>query len=401
MRDGGFLDPRGLGLAPGLGAGGPASFDALGFRGAFSGDGRSALRAGLAWVDGFVPAARGALQDQGPLSVRRQRPSGGGRADGIPLGEPRRARDRDGPRFDQRVPPGGYAWWYCDAISDDGAFGLTIIGFVGSVFSPYYKITGRGRPENHAAINVALYGRGARRWAMTERGEKAVSRGPSQLQVGPSAMHWDGHCLTIEIDEVTPLLPKRVRGTVKLHPQALLNHPMPLDRHGRHCWWPIAPCARVEADFSAPNLSWRGHGYLDFNTGAEPLEASFSRWNWSRASVPGGTAVLYDLRTREGEDVSLAILFDPKSGVTDFAPPPKTTLITSVWRMARETRSEDRDRTVVLKTLEDSPFYARSLVKATLFGERTVAMHESLDLDRFRNPIVQSMLPYRMPRRFF
>ena len=163
----------------------------------------------------------------------------------------------------------------------------------------------------------------------------------------------------------------------------------------------IAPCARVEADFSAPNLSWRGHGYLDFNTGAEPLEASFSRWNWSRASVPGGTAVLYDLRTREGEDVSLAILFDPKSGVTDFAPPPKTTLITSVWRMARETRSEDRDRTVVLKTLEDSPFYARSLVKATLFGERTVAMHESLDLDRFRNPIVQSMLPYRMPRRFF
>ena len=69
--------------------------------------------------------------------------------------------------------------------------------------------------------------------------------------------------------------------------------------------------------------------------------------------------------------------------------------------MARETRSEDRDRTVVLKTLEDSPFYARSLVKATLFGERTVAMHESLDLDRFRNPIVQSMLPYRMPRRFF
>ncbi|MCK7475445.1 MAG: hypothetical protein MZV49_22675 [Rhodopseudomonas palustris] len=30
-------------------------------------------------------------------------------------------------------------WWYIDAISDDGTEGLTIITFVGSVFSPYYR----------------------------------------------------------------------------------------------------------------------------------------------------------------------------------------------------------------------------------------------------------------------
>jgi len=28
-------------------------------------------------------------------------------------------------------------------------------------------------------------------------------------------------------------------------------------------------------------------------------------------------------------------------------------------------------------------------------------MHESLHLDRFRSPIIQSMLPYRMPRQFW
>ena len=36
------------------------------------------------------------------------------------------------------VAPGGYAWWYVDALSDDGRHGLTIIAFIGSVFSPYY-----------------------------------------------------------------------------------------------------------------------------------------------------------------------------------------------------------------------------------------------------------------------
>ena len=40
-------------------------------------------------------------------------------------------------RFDQPVTNGGYAWWYIDAISDDGNHGLTLIAFVGSVFSPY------------------------------------------------------------------------------------------------------------------------------------------------------------------------------------------------------------------------------------------------------------------------
>ncbi|NBO88372.1 MAG: carotenoid 1,2-hydratase, partial [Betaproteobacteria bacterium] len=34
------------------------------------------------------------------------------------------------------VPSGGYLWWYVDAMSDDGQFGLTLIAFVGSVFSP-------------------------------------------------------------------------------------------------------------------------------------------------------------------------------------------------------------------------------------------------------------------------
>ena len=51
------------------------------------------------------------------------------------------------------------------------------------------------------------------------------------------------------------------------------------------------------------------------------------------------------------------------------------------------------------RTLEDTPFYARSLVGTRLFGHAATSVHESLDLDRFRSRIVQAMLPFRMPRR--
>jgi len=33
---------------------------------------------------------------------------------------------------------GRHVWWYVDAISDDGQHALSVIAFVGSVFSPYY-----------------------------------------------------------------------------------------------------------------------------------------------------------------------------------------------------------------------------------------------------------------------
>jgi len=74
-------------------------------------------------------------------------------------------------RLDQEVEPGGYAWWYVDAISDDRRHGLTIIAFVGSVFSPYCAWSGRADPLNHCAVAIALYG--------TKASRSTASRSPS------------------------------------------------------------------------------------------------------------------------------------------------------------------------------------------------------------------------------
>ena len=71
-----------------------------------------------------------------------------------------------------------------------------------------------------------------------------------------------------------------------------------------------------------------------------------------------------------------------------------------MWGVGRGTRSEDPTSARVVKTLLDAPFYARSVIATRLLGQDVQAIHESVSLDRFRNPIIQTFLPWRMPRRF-
>ena len=304
------------------------------------------------------------------------------------------------------MAPGGYAWWYVDALSDDGDSGLTLIAFIGSVFSPYYAwqrrraAGGAADATDHCAINIALYGRGGKRWAMTERGRAALARDATTLRVGPSSLVWRDGALEAEIDEVTVPIPSRVRGRFRVEPLAVMTQPYALDAGGVHHWQPIAPCARIEVEFERPHRVWRGHAYVDHNRGDAPLERHFVRWDWSRATLGGGdAAVLYDVTRRDGTPLSLALRFDAAGRVSGFSPPPPAALPTTGWRIVRGTRSDAGHPARVHHTLEDTPFYARSLVGMQLNGEPATAVHESLSLDRFTAPIVQAMLPFRMPRR--
>ncbi len=301
--------------------------------------------------------------------------------------------------FDQIVPHNGYAWWYVDALSDDGENGITIIAFIGSVFSPYYAFARRRGlidPLNHCAINVALYRPRGGHWAMTERPLHAVSRSADTFRVGPSALQWDGTALTIDIDEVTVPIPRRLRGKVRVTPSAITPTPFVLNAHGNHRWWPIAPIARVEVTMQRPDLSWQGDGYLDHNAGDTPIESGFRDWQWARGATRDGAVILYEGERRDGSMVNLAKTFDRHGQSQDFTPPAIKPLKRTGWRVNRSVRSE-RDASVT-KTLEDAPFYARSVVSSQLNGEDVTLMHESLALDRFKMPIVQAMLPFRMPR---
>ena len=67
--------------------------------------------------------------------------------------------------------------------------------------------------------------------------------------------------------------------------------------------------------------------------------------------------------------------------------------------MRRATRCDAGVRPRVLATLEDTPFYARSLVTTRLDGAPVTLMHESVNLDRLQVPWIEWLMPFRMPRR--
>jgi carotenoid 1,2-hydratase len=365
----------------------------------------SALWPSNSRLDELLSTARFSISNSEPTSSGGQRSSRSGSSNGSYV-RTTGGRNPDGtPRFDQAVDPGNYLWWYIDGLSDDGLYGFSIIAFVGSVFSPYYAWANKTKlapADDYCAINVALYTPTKKYWTMTERGQNAIERSAHQFTVGPSHLRWENDVLTIQIDERVPLLGTKVQGCIKVFPEQLFNHVVALDDHQKHRWGPIAPSARVEVAFKNPSLQWQGNAYFDSNEGDEAISKPFSEWDWSRAHLKdGSTAVIYDVRQKNGNERIIASKFNPNGTIESFEPPERVLLRKTGWGIKRNMRSEQsggKPSVTLLNTYEDTPFYARSMIKSHLLGEEVVSMHETLNVKRLESNIVQFMLPWRMPR---
>jgi len=108
--------------------------------------------------------------------------------------------------------------------------------------------------------------------------------------------------------------------------------------------------------------------------------------------------VLYDFKARDCALRSMALQFDAHGTVREREVPPLVSLPSTGWRLQRQTRADAGRQVHVLKTLEDGPFYSRSLLRTSVLGTSARAIHESLSLDRFRSRWVRCLLPFRMPR---
>jgi carotenoid 1,2-hydratase len=268
------------------------------------------------------------------------------------------------------------------------------------VFSPYYAWANAKAPaaaENFCAMNVVLYEAQGGHWAMTERKRNRLSRGVDHLQIGPSGLRWENGVLTAEIDEITVPIPRRLRGRLRLIPGRVHNQRFNLDTDGRHRWQPIAPVGRIEVAFDKPGLSWSGRAYFDSNDGDRPLQDDFSTWDWSRSEGGEACEIFYDVQRRDGTALNLALAIN-EDGVRHFDPPPSQHLPKTGWRVNRKIRADAGSAPVILKTLEDAPFYARSMIQTMRGQNSQKIIHESLDLNRFASPWVKYLLPFRMPR---
>ncbi|MCC1492433.1 carotenoid 1,2-hydratase [Cognatishimia sp. F0-27] len=284
-------------------------------------------------------------------------------------------------------------------MSDCGTRALSVIAFIGSVFSPWYAWSGRKDPHNNVCINVATYGPGGR-FTMTDRGRAALRQSPRQFTVGPSSLRWDRGTLVIDINEISSLpLVSRVRGQIRVSPSAITSVELPLTPDGTHVWRPFAPSAEVTCDLEANGWQWAGHGYFDANFGTRALEQDFRDWTWGRFPTKDGATCFYDAKRRDGSDLAAGFHFTADGRAEEIALPPKHRFRRSLWAVRRETRGDPDTKPRQVLNMLDAPFYSRSAVETVIDGERTVGVHEALDLRRFRSPLIKPMLAVRVPRR--
>ncbi len=231
---------------------------------------------------------------------------------------------------------------------------------------------------------------------MTERGRAQLARDRDTLRIGPSALAWEDGALVVTLDEVAVPLPRRVRGHLRVEGLLPGIAPFALDAAGRHRWQPIAPHARVSVELDAPKLRWSGAGYLDANWGDEPLSSAFASWQWSRTALPGGDCLLdYDTRQRDGGRRALGLRVRRDGGVERRQGDAAVPIAPTGWGIKRDAHGGAG----LIATLEDGPFYARSLLSMPWEGQSLATLHESLSLERFDLRRVQALLPFRMPRR--
>lgn len=212
-------------------------------------------------------------------------------------------------------------------------------------------------------------------------------------------MEWQDETLVVRFDEKTAPLPGRIAGTVRIHPIALAEQSFVIDAQGRHRWAPVAPIARAEVDIRRPEgTRWTGLAYVDSNFGDEPLEDGFTGWSWSRATTRRRTVVTYDSVRRDGTRDLIQHSFGADGRSEPIEPLAVARLPRTLWGMERSVRVDPGTSPKLARTLEDTPFYARSQLSGQYLGEEAHGVHEALSLDRFRTRMVQFMLPYRMRR---
>ncbi len=235
---------------------------------------------------------------------------------------------------------------------------------------------------------------------MTDRGESALRRTASRLEVGPSSMRWVGNQLIIDINEMSshPLI-SRVRGQITVTPTALTNVELPLTEDGAHVWRPFAPRARITVNIDRAGWQWSGEGYFDANFGSRALEEDFGYWTWGRYPTGMGATCFYDAKRLDGSELAAAFEFDESGHARSIPLPAKVHLRRSLWAVKRETRGDEGTTARQVQNMLDAPFYSRSAVETTLNGQTTVGVHEALDLTRFRSPWLKPMLAVRVPRR--
>ena len=201
-------------------------------------------------------------------------------------------------------------------------YGLTIIAFIGSVFSPYYAWRGRRDRPRIIAPSTSRSTASARALGDDRARARPVLRGLADRFDRPErdALGRRGR-LKFDIDEISAPWPRRLRGRVRV--EAGGNKPASLQARaeGGHIWRPIAPRARVAVRSSEPEHQVeRKRLFRLAILATSRSEAGFPTLDLVSCAAARRRGVFYDAERRREGPLHLSLEFDrTRNGFAAFA----------------------------------------------------------------------------------
>lgn len=194
--------------------------------------------------------------------------------------------------------PGAYEWWYVDALSADGKWGVVVILFRGMPMSPTYL---HNPSHMHAGCAVSVYHNGARlAFSFTEQPLASASYASDEVRVqmeGASIVVDEKGHLMASVEMPCDADGRRV--AVTLTGQSTRStDPVPTDLSERHAWVLARPRMQAKASIKLMEGSavvvdhmFETIGYHDHNLGVRAMHHDFTDWYWGRVHCPDRTIV--------------------------------------------------------------------------------------------------------------
>ncbi len=209
--------------------------------------------------------------------------------------------------------PGGYEWWYFDAMSENG-YSIVVIFYEGNPFSRKYiqavqkdeAISGHHFP----AISISLYKNGKPIFYSFEEvnlHQAFFSETVPMAKVGNNRFEQMGsdtaqQKLTYQLN-LDQKLPNGDRLTGELQFFSSLNaglNGFEGEQTGTdsHLWNLVQPRCEVTGrlqieGYAEETIDFKGVGYHDHNTGLEPMKEQFDEWYWGRFHFENFTVIFY------------------------------------------------------------------------------------------------------------
>lgn len=310
--------------------------------------------------------------------------------------------------------PGGFVWWYVDAVDEQGN-GVVVIWSYGLPFLPgYLESCRRGDPPEageRPSLNVSVYRDGELDCYLLQEYD------PEQVDWSPAERRWEFGRSTIraadggesarvdmQLDCAVPGTDERLVGAVEVEgptPEISAAH----GPEAGHRWQPRIVCGAAEVDLRVgETIRYRSQGraYHDINCGTRSFDRlGIEQWIWGRVPMEDREVVYFGLWPGDQEAPEHIVLEFREDGDWSISDDVDLELATPRWNLGAMKWWRRLEllgppsavwspmRVEAESVVDSGPFYMRYLTETTVDGRTAHGVGELIrpprvDLARHR-----------------